>query len=474
MRKQRSLFLGQRPGRTPRKDGENPLVPERRCRGLNPDQIEIRFNNTTATQFGGFPLLGRFLERMGGLKAGFARHIKMSRGRLAFTAPELSEFLVIAKILGASRLMHLERFRLDPALTLSLGMDGLPSGKTMGSYLKSFTPGNLGALSNYNTKALRELWKKRYRGQEAPRVILDYDSTTITTYGKQEGADRGRSFRKKDNPGFQPKYAFLAGLGLMVHHRLEPQSHNMNKGFCSFHEETLRKMPKKCRVWGVRGDAALYSYSLIRYFERRRYVYAISAARTPDLQRAILEIPDDAWEETTDEKGRPISIARIRYCPKTWGDRKRTYVISRRLKEDKSQGRLFAGEQYKYFAYVTNFRGPLLSQYLFCVERCSLESYVKEAKGGFDYAMLPCAELNANEAYLGHVQLAYNLAIFFKSGAAPKGVNRWTIATLRARVLCICGNLRQRAGRWLMSLPSWWPYQSVFRQMQQRLALAGP
>ncbi|MHC4137585.1 MAG: transposase, partial [Planctomycetota bacterium] len=76
--------------------------------------------------------------------------------------------------------------------------------------------------------------------------------------------------------------------------------------------------------------------------------------------------------------------------------------------------------------------------------------------------------LSANQAYLLHVQIAYNLAIFFKLLAAPNGVNRWTIETIRARLLCVCGNLRRRAGRWILSLPAWWPYQTVFRQLMRR------
>jgi len=146
-------------------------------------------------------------------------------------------------------------------------------------------------------------------------------------------------------------------------------------------------------------------------------------------------------------------------------------VVSRRLKDDHFQARLFAGEHYKYFAYITNFRGPLLSQFQFGVERCSLESFIKESKAGFDYHRLPCAERNANEAYLRHVQLAYNLAIFFKLALAPRGVNRWTIDTLRTRLLRVCGNLVRKAGRFTLSLPSWWPYRSVLSQMLRRCSV---
>lgn len=468
MRRQRSLFHGQIPARTPKKDGDNPLVPDRRFAVLDPAEIEIRFDCGTLTQFGGYPLWARYLDDVG-LDAALASHVKMPRGALAFTAPELSRFLIDAKLLGADRLMHLEQLRLDPALAAVAGIDGLPSGKTMGVYLKQFEPNHLAGLDRLCTKLFHREWARRQRGRSETGVILDYDSSTITVYGRQEGADRGRSFRKKDKPGFQPKFAFVGGLGVMVHQRLEPQSRNLGSDFRSFREEAEAKLPPGAWVRGIRGDGALFSLEVVEACEARGQIYGISAPRNGPLLDALAGLKERDWEEGVDERGRPYSIARLHHCPPTWDGRPRTFVISRRLKKDAKQGRLLEGEQYKYFAYVTNFRGPLSAQYAFCVERCSLESYIKEAKGAFDWQFLPCAELSANKAYLLHVQLAYNLAIFFRLLAAPNGVNRWTIETLRARLLCICGNLRRRAGRWILSLPSWWPYRTVFTQLLRRL-----
>jgi hypothetical protein len=471
VRKQRNLFYGRKPRQTPRKDGENPLVPDRRFRPTDPGEIEVRFDNRTATQFGGYPLWARYLDDLG-LDAALASHIKMSRGPLAFTAPELSRFLIDSKVLGADRLMHLERFRLDPALTQIAGIDGLPSGKTMGVYLKQFEPNHEAALESLATKLLEREWMRRCKDRHGDGVILDYDSSTMTVYGRQEGADRGRSFRKKDKPGFQPKFSFIGGLGAMVHQWLEPQSHNLKKDFWEFHEETVAKLPRGAWVKGFRGDTALFDIEVVKACEERGYTYGISAPLNGPLGKVIARLREEDWEEGEDEAGRPYSIARLRYCPPTWDGKPRTFVVSRRLRKPTKQGSLVKGEQYKYFAYVTDFKGPLFSQYTYCVERCSLESYIKEAKGSFDWQFLPCAELSANRAYLLHVQIAYNLAIFFKLLAAPKGVNRWTIETIRARILCVCGNLRRRAGRWILSLPSWWPYQTVFRQLLQRCAAA--
>jgi hypothetical protein len=222
-------------------------------------------------------------------------------------------------------------------------------------------------------------------------------------------------------------------------------------------------------VWAIRSDGALYAEKRITAFERAGYVYAITATRTAPLRDAIVQIPDDAWVEGTDERGRPYSVARIRYRPATWA-KARTYVVSRRLRDLRGQGVLWEWEKYKYFAYVTNYRAPVAAQFRFCVERCSLEGFIKESKAGFRYDALPCGELDANRAYLAHVQMAYNLVLWWKLLRAPAGVNRWTVATLRERLLTICGNVRRHLGRWVLSLPTWWPWRSVYEELA---AMAG-
>lgn len=478
MSSQRTFFYGRKPEATPKKDGENPLVPDRRFRTPTPDCFEIRFTNRTVTQFGGYPLWNRFCHGIG-LNQRFARHLRMDRGPLAFTAPELARFLTDAKVLGAERLMHVETLRLDPVLCQCSGLDLLPCGKTLGVYLKQHAGNHRRGLDNLNLSVAHQLWKKRRRGlcktkrKRMDRVILDYDSTTFTVYGKQEGADRGRSFRKKEKPGFQPRFAFIGGLGLTIHHELRPQSQNLNNDFWRFHQEALERLPKHAKPWAVRGDGALYSQEFVEGFEAQDLVYAISAQMNARLRSAVGQIEDSQWVEGFHE-GKPYSIARIHYRPKTWS-KARTFIVSRRLRHNtQGQGYLLEQERYKYFAYVTNYRASVEAQYHFAVERCTLESNIKEYKGDFNYDFLPCAELHANQAYLEYVVLARNLSIFFRLWCAPEAVNRWSFATFQARILRVCGNLRRHGRRWILSLPTWWPYQTVMREMIARSQALAP
>ena len=479
MLNRRTFFFGTKPEATPKKDGENPLVPQRRFRALSPDSIEIRFTNNTVTQFGGYLLWDQFCQEIG-LNQHFARHIRMDRGPFAFTAPELARFLTDAKILGAERLMHVETLRLDPLLCKLSGISILPNGKTLGVFLKQHGDNHLRGIDNLMLNLTQRLWKKRRRllskaeRKDMDRVIIDYDSSTFTVYGKQEGADRGRSFRKKEKPGFQPRFAFIGGLGLTIHQELLPQSHNLNKDFLRFHEETLKRLPKHAKPWAVRGDGALYSQELVEHFEKQKLVYAISAQMNAALRSAISEIEESEWEEGKNDRDEPYSFARIQYKPKTW-KKARTFIVSRRLRPNPTGQRyLIEGEKYKYFAYVTNYRGTPLEQFRFSVERCTLEANIKEYKGDFNYDFLPCKELHANKAYVGYVALARNLSIFFRLWSAPQTVNRWTLGTFQERILRVCGNLKRVGGRWILSLPTWWPYRTIMNEMIERCATLTP
>ena len=349
MRKQRTLFFGTSPARTPKKNGENRPVPERRFTALEVLDIRVEFTNTTVTQFGGYPLWASFVEDVG-VNAKFAQHIKMNRGENAFTAPELSRFFIDTRVLGAERLVHVDRMRCDPMLVQTYGIDTLASDETLGRYFKAYGVGHQRSLDRMNIWVNRSQWKRArrqgYRAMCEGKVILDYDSMTSTVYGEQEGADRGRSFRKKDNPGFQSKFAFIGGLGIMVNQELCPQSYNLPKDFEAFHKATLAKLPKGARVWAIRSDGALSSEDRIERFEGRGYTYAISAWRTAHLKDVLIGIPEEAWEESKDEEGQPCSIARISYCPATW-KKARTYIVSRRLKDLRGQKVMWEWEKYK-------------------------------------------------------------------------------------------------------------------------------
>jgi hypothetical protein len=430
----------------------------------------VRFDADNLTAHGGYVLLESFFRDID-LRRTFARHIRQEKRSNGFTSSEVCSYLIDSKLLGYRRVYHVEVLRNDPLLEESYGIEGLPSDKTVREYLKRFEEqgnGNLRRCSQHLVNSqLRGAVRLSRKGGRIG-VTLDFDSTGMTVYGKQQKADRGRSFRKKDKPGFQPKFAFIGEYDVMVNQRLYPQSYNLGSEFADFEEETMESLPRYCYVKGVRSDGALYSEGRIEEFEKRKWRYGITAKRTENLRGRMLEIPEDAWVEGVDEKGRPYSITEIRYRPKTWKCARR-YIVSRRLKPDESkQSYLWPGEKYKYFAYVTNRPGELYEAFKWIMGRCTIENAIKESKIGFDVEALPCGEFEANEAYLTHVQIAYNLSAFFKMNCLPEIARSWTIETIRRRLLLIPGRIERRCGRLVLHLPRSWAYAEVFKRTKGR------
>jgi hypothetical protein len=279
------------------------------------------------------------------------------------------------------------------------------------------------------------------------KVGLDFDSTCMAVYGKQEGADRGRHPRKKDKPGFQPKFAFLSGLDAMIHHRLYPESAGLNSGFPEFYRGARARLPRRTVLQWVRGDCALYSKENVKMLEREGLTFGISAQKTPHMKAAIGRLPEEAWQEFEDQQGRPVELAELYYRPATWPGPRRVFILSRRLKES-PQKKLWDQEKYQIYAYLTNASGSLWERYKFCVGRCTVEKCIRESKLGFDWHHLPCAEWDANRAYLGHVQFAYNLMISFKLTALGGAARRWSADTIRRRLLAVPGRISPRNPGW--------------------------
>jgi hypothetical protein len=477
MIRQRTLFYKPIPPITEdrRKDNRPPRpMDERRRRPVKAGAIDVHFSNRTVTSFGGYVALKPFTDQLR-LRQRFARSIRIKKEQ-GFTIPELGCWFVDTKLLGVERLTHIDALCRDPLLSAMNGLDTMPAGVTEERYLRRFKAPHNAAFEGLNTGVLTWLSRRALTARQR-RVIFDYDTTTMAVYGKQEGANRGRSFRKKDKPGFQPKFAFIGGLDVMVHQRLYPLSQGLASDFRTFHAETRARLPEGMWPWAVRGDTAIFSDKNIRLFEREKLVYGISAPMNAPLRRRVETIPEDAWLEGLDERDRRYSVARIRYRPKTWSGPERTFIISRRLK-DRPTRDLFGVERYDYFAYITNYRVPLVDQYRFSVERCSLERCVKESKLGFALDHLPCGEFDANQAYLHHVQLAYNIAIAWKLIHLPRtrGVNRWTVATIRRWLWCVPGTFRRRGDRWSLSLAAYWPSDKadVLRHALGRLLRSPP
>jgi hypothetical protein len=96
------------------------------------------------------------------------------------------------------------------------------------------------------------------------------------------------------------------------------------------------------------------------------------------------------------------------------------------------------GELYPRVGFlVTNLARPPERVVAFYNGRGTAEQWVKEGKNALKWTRLSCRSMRANAVRLQLHALAYNLANFLRTLVLPETVERWSLTTLRERVVKI-------------------------------------
>jgi hypothetical protein len=94
------------------------------------------------------------------------------------------------------------------------------------------------------------------------------------------------------------------------------------------------------------------------------------------------------------------------------------------------------GELYPGVGFlVTNLCRPPERVVAFYNERGTAEQWIREGKNAVRWTRLSCRSMRANAVRLQLHALAYNPANFFRMLVLPDEVERWSLTTLRERVV---------------------------------------
>jgi len=77
--------------------------------------------------------------------------------------------------------------------------------------------------------------------------------------------------------------------------------------------------------------------------------------------------------------------------------------------------------------------------------RGTAEQWIKEGKNAVKWTKLSCRTFKDNQTRLQLFALAYNLANFLRRLAVPKSVSRWTLTTLREKLIKIGANVTRHS-----------------------------
>jgi hypothetical protein len=380
-------------------------------------QVVLQTTEDAMTPFGGIVPFAAFLK-----KARFfqgladATPVKRTSNNASPVHDILASFMLTA-LCDGSRFAHVERLRHDPALARVMGMKSVVSDETLRRFLKAI-PEREGR--EWLAKAARPLWSAL-----PERFILDWDSTVLTRYGKQEGAEVGYNPHRPGRRSHHPLIAAVAGTRLCAYYRWRSGNEHTAAEWIEAMEECLEWLGPRRVPWLNRGDRGFGSEKILAWHEaapgRPRYLFKLRLTR--NVQRAMKATPEEALQGEHTVGTLQVAEARIRLS--SWS-RERRVVFTRRIRKITSApvaNAFWEKVEYDHDAYVTSLdlaeanAWQLVDLYR---GRADMENVFDELKNHWGFGGFCCRDRIATEMAARLLLLVYNHWNLFLRAMEPK------------------------------------------------------
>ena len=308
-------------------------------------KVFVEASEEAMTPFGGFVPLAAFLEHCAVLD-NLASSCPVERSSPnASSVRDIVLSFALTALCDGSRFVHVQRLRHDPAVPGLFGMGKVVSDDTLRRFLGSVPPQD---QAGWVEAAARPIWKAL-----PERFVLDWDSTVVTRFGRQEGAEVGYNPAKRGRRSHHPLLAVVADTRLCLHYRMRPGDAPSSGEW----EEAMRECSELTGTlpWLNRGDVGFASERIVAWHESGpgRPECLFKLRMTKGVQRAIAAVPEESWEG-------PgcfgvMQAAEIELRLSGWS-RSRRVVVTRILQGSQQAGidaEFWRRDRYAFDAYVT-------------------------------------------------------------------------------------------------------------------------
>src|SRR5215218_9685854 len=331
---------------------------------------------------------------------------------------------VFGRLAGYEDVNDADRLAHDPALRWIVGGRAVAQTAASTSQMGRFE--TEGLTQEANLSALTDLsghWIDRVHARRPVKVIvLDMDSSVSPTYGEQEGSAYNGHF---GCTCYHPLFVFNQ-FGDMERCTLHPGNVHSAEGWREVLKPVVARYRTTLKRRYFRADAGFASPEVYELLEAEDYGYVIRLPANAVLQRRIAHL-------LTRPVGRPPHEVRrlyasFRYQAQSWSRSRRVVA----------KVEWHPGELYPRVGFlVTNLCRPPERVVAFYNQRGTAEQWIREGKNAVKWTRLSCRSMQANAVRLQLHALAYNLANFFRTLVLPDEVERWSLATLREKVVKI-------------------------------------
>ena len=330
---------------------------------------------------------------------------------------------VFGRLAGYEDVNDADRLGRDPAMRWIVGGRAVTQNAASASQMGRFETEVLTQEANLSALAdLSGRWIDRVHGRRPVKgIVLDIDSSVSPTHGEQEGSAYNGHF---GCTCYHPLFVFNQ-FGDLERCALRPGNDHSAEGWREVLEPVVARYRTMKRRY-FRADAAFASPEVYDFLEVEGYGYAIRLPANAVLQRKISHL-------LTRPVGRPPHEVRrfygsFRYQAQTWSHSRRVVA----------KVEWHPGELYPRVGFlVTNLCRPPERVVAFYNQRGTAEQWIKEGKNAVRWTRLSCHSMTANAVRLQLHALAYNMANFFRTLVLPDEIERWSLTTLREKVVKI-------------------------------------
>ncbi len=407
----------------------------------SPRNLKIVCNHTGLTHFGGVYFFHEFL-RVLQLRDFLARHITYPRRNCRYTVAQMMLALVYPIVLGLDRLETASFLRSNGTFQYLTGLPSFPDPQTLRRFLLQAPARFWDQLHHVNDRLLQ---KFIHLPDHRSRLIFDLDSTVVTVFGHQGGAEVGYNPRHRGKRSYNPMLCMEANSSYLWDAELRAGNAGTWDGSPQLIDICFSNVPPDIRELRVRADAGFGVNPVFDALESHSAQYTVVARMTPALQRLL---PGLRYSPVN----RDWEMADFQHHPHSWS-RARRFVVARRfLSGDEKQPTLFASGRYAYRAWVTNLSLTPLGVWHFYDARAAIEPRIGELLQDYALRKIQTRSFQANALFLEIIRLAYNLVNAFQRLCLQQSWQSLTLSKLRYKLFLLPGEITRPQNRPILRL----------------------
>jgi DDE family transposase len=403
----------------------------------SPRNLQIVWNHAGLTHFGGTCFLHEFI-RVLQVRDFLARHLIYPRRNNDYSLSQMLLALIYPIILGLDRIETSSLLRSNGTFQHVTGLPGFPNPQTLRRFLHNAPARFHEQLHRVNDRLLQRFI---HLPEHRSRLLFDLDSTVVTAFGHQEGAEVGYNPRYRGKRSYDPLLCLEANSSFLWDVELRRGDAGTWAGSEALLASCFLSSPSDIREFRVRADAGFGYGPVLDMLEVRPTAqYAVVARMIPSLKRTLgglhYEQMNSRWE-----------IAEFEHHPHGWSHARRCLVARRLIEKSDPEPSLFTLGRYVYRAWHTNLSLTPAGVWHFYDGRAGMERRIREIREDFALPKIPTRAFAANALYLEVIRLAYNLVTAFQRTCLPEEWQGLTLRKLRQRLFWVPGELTRPHNR---------------------------